>query len=153
MSFTLTVYRKMIDDFFMLMESSADIASIKLSEDKWTLAEMTGHLIDSASNNHQRFIRLQLEPALTFPAYDAEDWRKASKISGYGFVELAGFWKQYNLFLLHLIANMDEACLSNYWQIGDERKTLRFLVEDYYAHLAWHLRLFDERIGEIRSVS
>jgi len=153
MSFTIDIYRKLIDDVFVLMGSAADIASIKLSEDKWTLAEMTGHLIDSASNNHQRFIRLQLESTLIFPAYDAEDWRRASKISVYGYTEVVSFWRQYNLFLLHLVANIDESCLSNFWQIGDERKTLRFLVEDYYAHLAWHLRLFVERIREIRSVS
>ena len=29
------------------------------SEDAWSIKEITGHLIDSAANNHQRFIRLQ----------------------------------------------------------------------------------------------
>jgi hypothetical protein len=32
--------------------------------DSWCKKEVLGHLIDSASNNHQRFVRLQLAPTL-----------------------------------------------------------------------------------------
>ena len=36
---------------------------------KWTPKQIIGHLIDSASNNHQRFVRAQEGAALTFPPY------------------------------------------------------------------------------------
>jgi hypothetical protein len=36
------------------------ITHIRPDQDKWSLKEIIGHLIDSASNNHQRFVRLQL---------------------------------------------------------------------------------------------
>ena len=50
-----------IESFEILMTRNADLADIRLAPDKWTLKEMIAHLIDSASNNHQRFVRLQLD--------------------------------------------------------------------------------------------
>ena len=46
-------------------------ADVKLGPDKWTLKEMVAHLIDSASNNHQRFVRLQIGHEISFPGYEA----------------------------------------------------------------------------------
>ncbi len=151
MYFNTADYLTLIHAFYRTMKRNAKIAGIRLSADKWTLAEMVGHLIDSASNNHQRFIRLQLEKKVFFPAYDAEEWKRVSQISAFDFTELTAFWKQYNLFLLHLIALIDEKSVSNCWQIGTEQKTLDFLVKDYFAHLQWHLDLYNERIAEIRA--
>src|ERR1043165_9908871 len=39
-------------------------ASIRPAPGKWSKKEILGHLIDSAANNHQRFLRLQLSPRL-----------------------------------------------------------------------------------------
>jgi len=36
----------------------------------WSRREVIGHLVDSASNNHQRFVRAALQPSLDFPACD-----------------------------------------------------------------------------------
>jgi hypothetical protein len=36
----------------------------------WSRKQLLGHLIDSASNNHQRFVRASLQPVLNFPGYD-----------------------------------------------------------------------------------
>ena len=36
----------------------------------WSRKQVIGHLIDSASNNHQRFVRASLEESLDFPGYD-----------------------------------------------------------------------------------
>jgi len=33
-----------------------------------------GHLIDSASHNHQRFVRAQFQDSLVFPGYDPNAW-------------------------------------------------------------------------------
>ena len=43
------------------------ITAVKLSADRWSLREIVGHLIDSASNNHQRFVRLQGVNSVTVP--------------------------------------------------------------------------------------
>ena len=36
---------------------------------KWSKKEILGHLVDSAANNHQRFVRLQLQTAVELPGY------------------------------------------------------------------------------------
>ena len=41
---------------------------------KWTRKEILGHLLDSASNNHQRFVRAQFQPEMTFPRYVQDQW-------------------------------------------------------------------------------
>ena len=63
-------FTKLVESFHSFLRTiHEDKASVKLSADKWSLKEMVGHLIDSASNNHQRFVRLQLTDQLTFPDY------------------------------------------------------------------------------------
>ena len=150
MSFDIDGFERLVLAFESRMKKNTAIADIRLDGGKWTLKEMVGHLIDSASNNHQRFVRLQLTDALVFPGYDAEEWIKISVAASLDYEVLVALWKNYNLFLLHLIQNMDEGALDHYWEIHNERKSLKFLVEDYFAHLEWHRSLFDERIRELQ---
>ena len=42
--------------------------------DKWSRKEILGHLVDSASNNHQGFVRAQLVEDLHFPPYEQGGW-------------------------------------------------------------------------------
>jgi len=111
---------------------------------------MVGHLIDSASNNHQRFIRLQLKEKLIFPGYDTEKWKTASCLKDMDYMFLVEFWKYYNIFLLHIIKNIDANKLNNYWKFNNSQKTLEFLVNDYFVHMQWHENLFDDTIKEIK---
>lgn len=87
-------YREAIDKFFDLMKKHEDISAVCIDETKWTLKEMVGHLIDSASNNHQRFIRLQIENEILFPFYDPEEWKNISKVNSLDYTDLISFWKQ-----------------------------------------------------------
>ena len=113
---------------------------------------MVGHLIDSASNNHQRFIRLQIDEEINFPAYDPEQWKDSSKIYKFEFIELINLWKSYNYFLLHLIKNIDVKNYNNKLIINDEEMTLKFIIEDYFGrHMDWHIELYKKRIEEINN--
>ncbi len=151
MRFPIETYESQIESFYNLMTQNADIAGVKLAEDKWTLKEMVGHLIDSASNNHQRFIRLQLTEELTFPPYNPEDWKRVSRVNDLDYPFLIDFWKQYNFFLLHLIRTVDPASLNHGWIVNSEKKSLEFLIQDYFRHIQWHIDLFQQRVQEIRS--
>jgi hypothetical protein len=53
---------------------SADAAAKPLAPGKWSIQQVVGHLIDSANNNLQRLIRLQLTAQLDFPGYQQDDW-------------------------------------------------------------------------------
>jgi hypothetical protein len=41
---------------------------------KWTRKEILGHLVDSAANNHQRFVRVQVENPFLWPGYEQDAW-------------------------------------------------------------------------------
>ncbi|HKS16153.1 MAG TPA: hypothetical protein VJU16_02515, partial [Planctomycetota bacterium] len=41
---------------------------------KWSRKQILGHLIDSAANNHQRFVRATLAGELIFPPYEQDGW-------------------------------------------------------------------------------
>jgi hypothetical protein len=140
-----------IDSFGTLMLESEPLADIRLAPDKWTLKEMVGHLVDSAANNHQRFIRLQFEAVLVFPKYSAEEWINATRIEAFDFKTLVTLWITYNSLILHLIENMNPATLGHVWRRDDKDISLEALIHDYFAHLEWHRALFEERAQEIRA--
>ena len=59
-----------VNNFYQkYQELNDEIISKRFSTDGWTLKETIGHLIDSTSNNHQRFVRLQIIDELIFPDY------------------------------------------------------------------------------------
>ena len=142
-------FRAQIDAFEALMNDNAHLADTRLAPDKWTLKEMVAHLVDSASNNHQRFVRLQLEPVLAFPRYDAEEWRAVTGIGPFGYADVLALWKSYNLFLLHLIEGVTPGALQHVWRREDGDITLEALIVDYFAHMELHRKLFAERVAEL----
>src|SRR5678816_1955399 len=65
-------------------------AGIKPSANKWSRKEIMGHLIDSASNNHQRFVRLQIEDHVKLPKYRQNEWVTVQH------------WQEKDLSLIHI---------------------------------------------------
>lgn len=129
------------------------ITSLRISQDKWTLKEIIGHLIDSASNNHQRFIRFQLSEALEFPDYNNSEWLRTQKHQNLKFIELLLLFYYYNKLIVNIILNIDEKCLQNKWNINwDEDSTFitfEKLVTHYVDHMKSHLTHFRERLSEL----
>jgi len=143
-------YRRNLRAFRALMLRYRGIAGVRLDAEHWTLREMVGHLVDSAANNHQRFVRLQLERELAFPAYDADQWLRVSAADTCDYRLLVRLWREYNAFILHIVENLDEGCLGWTWKTPEGDLTLEFLVRDYYRHLDWHRELFERRVREVR---
>lgn len=115
-------------------------AAAKGEENQWSIKELIGHLIDSASNNHQRFVRLQIFDAIEFPFYQQEEFVRVNGYQNQGWEFLVDFWRLYNLHLIHLIENLDTTKLENIWLTSDDRKlTLGYIVEDYLSHMKHHL--------------
>ena len=83
--------------------SDAD-ASRPRSEGKWSRKEIVGHLIDSASNNHGRFVRAQFSDDLVCPTYDQDAWVRVQNYIRAPWVELVTLWSLYNLHLTRVIA-------------------------------------------------
>lgn len=142
--------RSVVADFQALVDATpADAAHVRLSSDAWTLAEIIGHLIDSASNNHQRFARLRFGDLAGFPAYEAEPWVQAQQYDGCAFATLAGLWTQYNDMLLYLAGQTPESARNNVWLRESGPLTLEFLVADYYEHLNQHVEHYAGRLTAV----
>lgn len=127
-------------------------ASVKLSEDKWSIKEIFGHLVDSAANNYQRFMRLQEADLMDFPGYDY-NWIKIVPYQSYPFQDLMQLWTQFNRLLCHIIDNMDESRLKHQWFHEGDPLTLEFLVKDYNDHMEIHLEQLEERLAEVHAAS
>ncbi|OGP50335.1 MAG: hypothetical protein A2Y79_01170 [Deltaproteobacteria bacterium RBG_13_43_22] len=130
-----------------------EITTVKLDESKWTLKEIIGHLIDSASNNHQRITRLQLDEELHFPSYENEKWLETEKWNLLGWPEILHLFKYYNFYLSHLIEKVNPDCLKNRWlgrdRFGERIFSLEELVTDYLRHFKEHLEHFETRLKDI----
>jgi hypothetical protein len=130
----------------LIDESEAKFLSIADSDagrspgpGKWSRKQIIGHLIDSAANNHQRFIRQQLAPELHFPGYQQNEWVALNHYASRPWAELVALWVSYNRHLAHVIEHLDPAALPHIWDSGDLRYTLEFVATDYVVHLRHHL--------------
>ena len=129
-----------------LMEDS--FVREKPSEERWAIIEVLGHLIDSAANNHQRFVRALQTDSLEFPKYDQNFWVKSQRYDECDWDNLIEFWKLYNLQLAHIIRRIpDEKMRVKCTIMPNEPVSLSFLVEDYLVHLKHHLNKISERTG------
>lgn len=107
----------------------------------WSSRQVLGHLIDSASNNHQRFVRAALQPSLELPGYDQDGNVRVQAVQEADWELLVTLWAAYNRYLAHVIAHLPAGQLEVPCRIGAGAPvTLRFLVTDYLRHLLHHLR-------------
>jgi len=118
---------------------------------QWSAKQVLGHLIDSAANNHSRFVQAQFTEDLRFAGYDQEQWVRAQHYDQADWPALVQLWKLYNLHLAHVIAHIPESTLKQRrsyhtldhiaWQTvrAGEPTTLEYLIQDYLGHLKAHL--------------
>lgn len=123
----------------------------KNSPDNWSPVEVLGHLIDSAANNHQRFVRAQFTDDLVFTGYEQERWVSSQKYNDEPWSDVIQLWSSYNLHLLHIVSVIPQDVLTkarsphNLDRIAfnlvdkNDSATLEYLIRDYLDHLRHHL--------------
>lgn len=115
-------------------------AGLKPSPDAWSRKEELGHLIDSATNNHVRFVRASLEPEFRGPGYQQNGWVSLHGYHEMPWADLMDFWKRYNTFLAGVVRRIPEELLERKCVVGESQPvTLQFLIEDYILHMQHHL--------------
>ena len=127
------------------------------SAGKWNRKQLLGHLIDSASNNHQRFVRAQFTNDLNFPGYEQENWVESQQYESESWENLVQLWASYNRHLVHMLSVIPEETLTrtrpthNLDNIAfkavpsSEPTTLEYFARDYVDHLRHHLaQIFSE---------
>src|SRR5207247_10428779 len=93
-----------LDDFRQTVDRAAERllrysdaeASRRPAPEKWSRKEIIGHLIDSASNNHGRFVRAQLQDDLVFAGYDQDAWVRVQGYQDRPWGDLVRLWQQFN---------------------------------------------------------
>jgi hypothetical protein len=117
--------------------------------DKWSRKQILGHLIDSAANNHQRFIRMQTTAELNFPGYQQNDWVRLNHYEARPWKALIALWAAYNRHLADVMEHIAPETLGHIWDKGDARYTLEFVATDYVTHLRHHL----DQINDLKQIS
>lgn len=112
-----------------------------LGPGKWTRRELVGHLIDSAINNHQRFVRALSQPELVWPGYAQDAHVRVQNFRRAPAELLLDLWSALNRYLAFLFGQFPTGKLGTLCIIdGAAAMTLEALALDYVAHLEHHLR-------------
>lgn len=140
---------KIVDEWEeKLLALPEDIITERRNHQNRTIKQLLGHLIDSASNNHQRMVRLQYNKILIFPDYtqDNDRWIAIQDYQHADWKNLVQLWKSFNLQMVHLIKSIDKSTLDNYWTDFEGNKvSLKDMVKGY----PWHLNLHINDIKEL----
>ncbi|HLN98036.1 MAG TPA: DinB family protein [Pyrinomonadaceae bacterium] len=157
----LNDFRQTIDDASaQLLQISADQSRTPRATGKWSPRQIIGHLIDSASNNHQRFVRAQFTDDLLFAGYEQEGWVRVQGYQNEEWPDLVQLWRLYNRHILHLVELVPEETRMklrykhNLHQIASDSLsesdpvTLDWFMRDYLEHMKKHLR---QILGELKT--
>jgi len=144
--------RHIVESATETLRTMPEPRTVSALDGQWSARQILGHLIDSAANNHQRFVRAQFTDDLVLPGYDQEQWIKVQHYADEPWPALVELWRSYNLHLAHVIAHIRDDVLTRprhphtldkiAWQIvpADQPATLEYLVRDYLGHLHDHLQ-------------
>ena len=145
-----------------LRSLSEEEISQRFNRQQRSVKMLIGHLIDSASNNHQRIVRLQYAPRcghsmpntemgmLVFPDYTQDNnlWIQLQGYQQEDWDQLITLWKYYNLHMIQVIQSVDQTKLENYWVDYEGCKvTLRQMIEGYTGHIHLHLDQIHDLVG------
>ena len=127
-------------------------AAVRPAPGKWSPQEIIGHLIDSASNNHQRFVRAQFQDDLVFTGYAQDDWVAVQQYQQARWTDLIALWANFNRHLAHVMRATPEPVRTKRHTRhsldrhafravpADAPATLDYFMRDYVEHLEHHLR-------------
>lgn len=134
-----------------LLSISESDAGKRPAPGKWSPKEIIGHLIDSAANNHARFVRAQITDDMVFHGYDQEAWVRLQRYHDRPWTDLVSLWHAYNTHIASVIEKIPPECLSlqrsthNLDEVAwrtiprDQPATLDYFIRDYVGHMKHHL--------------
>jgi len=150
-------FRGTIENAYERLQNISDEQSaVSPDEGKWSAKQIIGHLIDSAANNHQRFVRAQFKDDLVFDGYEQERWVEFQDYQHTAWKDLLDLWRAYNLHIARVMENTHDDIRTarrakhNLFQTAlypvpeNEPATLEYFMLDYIKH-------FEQHLGQIAS--
>ena len=109
--------------------------------DGWCAREVVGHLIDSACNNHRRWVIGQTPGLAKFDGYEQNLWVSRQQYADEPWADVVALWAAYNRHLRHVISRTpaENMLLSAMAPDGDGQVSIGFLMHDYIGHVRHHL--------------
>jgi hypothetical protein len=141
------VLTKTVDDFVARFGTKDEAwASRKPAPDKWSAKEILGHLLDSAANNHQRFVRAQYLDDRRFPGYEQMEWVALQHCNERTWSNLILFWRSFNLHIAHVIVRLSASDLQKECTVGSGTpEPLEWIATDYVGHIQHHIKQIEAR--------
>jgi hypothetical protein len=149
----LADFRETVDTSAARLRALSDAeAAVRPAPGKWSRKEIIGHLVDSATNNHGRFVRAQLQDDLVFDGYEQAEWVDVQRYQAREWAELVLLWQSLNHHIAHVMETAETDALTKprtrhnldrlAWQPVStaEPATLGYFMRDYVDHLKHHLQ-------------
>jgi len=120
-----------------------------------SIRQIVGHMVDSASNNTHRIIHMYYrESPVEYPDYanlgNNDRWIAIQNYQEEDWQELVSLWAAANRHMVHLICQIEESKLDQYWISAlKEKITLREMVSDYPRHFKLHLNEISALINQL----
>jgi len=135
-------FRAELNDVHRALAALPDhLADVPWRDGGWTRKQIVGHLLDSAANNRQRFVRASADGSYSGPSYAQEAWVAAHGYASQSWQTLLSWWQTEHDILMAVVDRIPEERLEATCVVGtDAPVTLRFLIEDYARHQRWHLK-------------
>jgi DinB superfamily len=124
----------------MLLALPPALADVPWREGGWTRKQIVGHLLDSAANNRQRFVRGATDGEYAGPGYAQEAWVDVHGYASQPWETLMRWWTTEHEILMAVVDHIPHDRLDASCVVGDDSPVkLQFLIEDYIRHQRWHL--------------
>lgn len=135
-------FRAGLDDVHRaLLTVPVSLADVPWRVGGWTRKQIVGHLLDSATNNRQRFVRASTGGSYFGPNYGQDEWVAAHGYAHQPWPTLLAWWETEHEILMAVVDRIPEDRLGTQCILDEAAPvTLRFLIEDYVDHQKWHLK-------------
>lgn len=140
--------RRAVDGILPVLRGAADAhTGVRPAPGKWCAREVIGHLIDSACNNHRRFVLGLARQTAKWDGYEQDHWVGSQQYVTATWPDLVALWVAYNRHLEHVmrVTPPEAAAFAAESPDGTAQLSVGYLMSDYVRHLEHHL-------GQIRAL-
>lgn len=119
---------------------SEENAGLPYHPGSWTRKQLLGHLVDSAANNHNRFVRASLDNEYHGPGYDQEGWVRRHRYESAPWASVVDWWATLNHLIVRVVREIPPGRYAVPCFIGNNPPmSLEALMEDYLVHMRHHM--------------